>query len=70
MNDAYSEAARTRPFRSGRALASAAFFRERLGFKIDFLHGNPPFYARRSRAATRACIFAASRRRNFAELAG
>lgn len=24
--------------------ASAAFYRDRLGFEIDFLHGNPPFY--------------------------
>ncbi len=24
--------------------ASAAFFRDKLGFAIDFLHGNPPFY--------------------------
>ena len=29
--------------------ASAIFFRERLGFAIDFLHGSPPFYGAVSR---------------------
>lgn len=29
--------------------ASAAFFKETLGFAIDFLHGNPPFYGSVSR---------------------
>ena len=29
--------------------ASAAFFREKLGFQIDFLHGSPPFYGAVSR---------------------
>jgi catechol 2,3-dioxygenase-like lactoylglutathione lyase family enzyme len=24
--------------------ASAAFFQEKLGFEIDYLHGAPPFY--------------------------
>ena len=33
--------------------ASAAFFRDKLGFAIDFLHGNPPFYASASRGAAR-----------------
>jgi catechol 2,3-dioxygenase-like lactoylglutathione lyase family enzyme len=33
---------------------SAAFFRDKLGFAIDFLHGNPPFYASVSRDA--ACL--------------
>ena len=28
---------------------SAAFFRDKLGFAIDFLHGDPPFYASVSR---------------------
>jgi catechol 2,3-dioxygenase-like lactoylglutathione lyase family enzyme len=28
---------------------SAAFFREKLGFEIDFLHGSPPFYGAVSR---------------------
>jgi catechol 2,3-dioxygenase-like lactoylglutathione lyase family enzyme len=34
--------------------ASAAFFRDKLGFAIDFLHGHPPFYASVSRDA--ACL--------------
>jgi catechol 2,3-dioxygenase-like lactoylglutathione lyase family enzyme len=29
--------------------ASAHFYRDRLGFQIDFLHGNPPFYGAASR---------------------
>lgn len=29
--------------------ASATFFREKLGFETDFLHGSPPFYAAVSR---------------------
>ena len=29
--------------------ASAAFYRDQLGFRIDFLHGNPPFYGSVSR---------------------
>jgi catechol 2,3-dioxygenase-like lactoylglutathione lyase family enzyme len=33
--------------------ASAAFFRDKLGFAIDFLHGHPPFYASVSRGAAR-----------------
>jgi catechol 2,3-dioxygenase-like lactoylglutathione lyase family enzyme len=33
--------------------ASAAFFRDKLGFTIDFLHGHPPFYASVSRGAAR-----------------
>jgi len=32
---------------------SAAFFRDKLGFAIDFLHGKPPFYASVSRGAAR-----------------
>ncbi len=32
---------------------SAAFFRDKLGFSIDFLHGHPPFYASVSRGAAR-----------------
>ena len=32
---------------------SAAFFRDKLGFAIDFLHGHPPFYASVSRGAAR-----------------
>ncbi|HTT98921.1 MAG TPA: glyoxalase superfamily protein [Rhizomicrobium sp.] len=34
--------------------ASAAFFRDTLGFKIDFLHGEPPFYGSVSRGD--ACL--------------
>jgi len=33
--------------------ATAAFFRDKLGFTIDFLHGNPPFYGSVSRDAAR-----------------
>jgi catechol 2,3-dioxygenase-like lactoylglutathione lyase family enzyme len=33
--------------------ASAAFFRDKLGFAIDFLHGNPPFYGSVSRDDSR-----------------
>jgi catechol 2,3-dioxygenase-like lactoylglutathione lyase family enzyme len=33
---------------------SAVFFRDKLGFAIDFLHGNPPFYGSVSRGA--ACL--------------
>jgi catechol 2,3-dioxygenase-like lactoylglutathione lyase family enzyme len=29
--------------------ASARFYRDQLGFRIDFLHGNPPFYGSVSR---------------------
>ena len=48
--------------------ASAAFFRERLGFVVDFLYGAPAFYGSVSRGAARLhlrCV----RRPNFAELA-
>jgi len=34
--------------------ASAAFYRDSLGFSIDFLHGNPPFYGSVSRDG--ACV--------------
>jgi len=34
--------------------ASAAFWRDRLGFAIDFLHGSPPFYGSVSRGP--ACL--------------
>jgi len=33
---------------------SAAFFRDKLGFAIDFLHGQPPFYGAVSRGS--ACL--------------
>ncbi len=29
--------------------AAATFYRDRLGFRVDFLHGNPPFYGSVSR---------------------
>lgn len=48
--------------------AGAAFFRDRLGFSIDFLHGAPPFYGAVSRGA--ACLhLRCVRRPNFADLA-
>jgi len=34
--------------------ASAAYFREKLGFDLDFLHGTPPFYGSVSRGE--ACL--------------
>jgi catechol 2,3-dioxygenase-like lactoylglutathione lyase family enzyme len=34
-------------------LKSAAFFRDKLGFRVDFLHGNPPFYGSVSRDGAR-----------------
>jgi catechol 2,3-dioxygenase-like lactoylglutathione lyase family enzyme len=34
--------------------ASAVFFRDKLGFTIDFLHGHPPFYGSVSRGG--ACL--------------
>ena len=33
--------------------ASAAFYRDKLGFTVDFLHGQPPFYGSVSRGAAR-----------------
>ncbi len=33
--------------------ASAAFFRDKLGFRVDFLHGEPPFYGSVSRDGAR-----------------
>jgi catechol 2,3-dioxygenase-like lactoylglutathione lyase family enzyme len=33
--------------------ATAEFFRDKLGFGIDFLHGNPPFYGSVSRGGAR-----------------
>ncbi len=48
--------------------ASAAYFRERLGFEIDFLHGAPPFYGSVSRG--NACLhLRCVHQPNFAELA-
>jgi catechol 2,3-dioxygenase-like lactoylglutathione lyase family enzyme len=49
--------------------ASAAFFRDRLGFAIDFLHGEPPFYGSVSRDGV--CLHLRFvHQPNFAELAG
>ena len=48
--------------------ASAAFFREKLGFEVDFLHGTPPFYGSVSR--DEVCVhLRCVHRPNFAELA-
>lgn len=48
--------------------ASAAFFREKLGFETDFLHGTPPFYGSVSRGG--ACLhLRCVDEPNFAELA-
>lgn len=48
--------------------ASAAFYRDRLGFGIDFLHGEPPFYGSVSRGD--ACLhLRCVHEPNFAELA-
>ena len=47
---------------------SAAFFRDKLGFEIDFLHGSPPFYGAVSRGGI--CLHLRFvQRPNFAELA-
>lgn len=34
-------------------MRSTAFYRDRLGFVVDFLHGNPPFYGSVSREGAR-----------------
>ncbi|WP_404712771.1 glyoxalase superfamily protein [Sphingomonas sp. MMS24-J13] len=48
--------------------AAADFYKTRLGFAIDFLHGEPPFYASVSRDG--ACLHLRFvRQPNFAELA-
>jgi catechol 2,3-dioxygenase-like lactoylglutathione lyase family enzyme len=48
--------------------ASAAFFKEKLGFKIDFLYGEPPFYGSVSRDGV--CLHLRFvRQPNFADLA-
>ena len=48
--------------------ASAAFFRDRLAFEIDFLHGTPPFYGSVSRDHVRLHLRFVHRP-NFVELA-
>jgi catechol 2,3-dioxygenase-like lactoylglutathione lyase family enzyme len=48
--------------------ASAGFFKEKLGFAVDFLHGHPPFYGSVSRGE--ACLhLRCVHEPNFAELA-
>jgi len=48
--------------------AAAAFYEGKLGFRIDFLHGKPPFYGSMSR--DRACLHLRFvHQTNFAELA-
>jgi len=48
--------------------ASAAYFNEKLGFEIDFLYGEPPFYGAVSRGEI--CLhLRCVRQPNFAELA-
>jgi uncharacterized glyoxalase superfamily protein PhnB len=48
--------------------ASASFFKDRLGFEIDFLYGEPPFYGAVSRGG--ACLHLRFVHQvNFAELA-
>jgi uncharacterized glyoxalase superfamily protein PhnB len=48
--------------------ASAAFFQEKLGFEMDFLHGAPPFYGSVSRG--KACLhLRCVQQPNFADLA-
>jgi len=47
--------------------AAAEFYRDKLGFEIDFLHGNPPFYGAVSRDG--ACLHLRFvEKPNFAEL--
>jgi catechol 2,3-dioxygenase-like lactoylglutathione lyase family enzyme len=48
--------------------ANAAFFREKLGFEIDFLYGEPPFYGSVSRGGVRLHLRFV-KQPNFAELA-
>ena len=48
--------------------ASATFFQEKLGFEVDFLYGEPPFYGSVSRGG--ACLhLRCVHEPNFAELA-
>ncbi len=49
--------------------ASAAFFQEKLGFEIDFLHGAPPFYGSVSRDEVRLHLRFVHQP-NFVDLAG
>jgi uncharacterized glyoxalase superfamily protein PhnB len=48
--------------------ASAGYFKEKLGFEVDFLYGDPPFYGAVSRGEV--CLhLRCVHRPNFAELA-
>jgi uncharacterized glyoxalase superfamily protein PhnB len=49
-------------------VAAAAFYEEKLGFQIDFLHGKPPFYGSVSRDGV-SLHLRFVHRTNFAELA-
>ena len=50
-------------------METVRFYQEKLGFSVDFLHGNPPFYGAVSRG--RACLHLRFvHQPNFAELAG
>ena len=48
---------------------SAAFYREKLGFEIDFLYGTPPFYGSVSRGEAACLHLRCVHQPNFAELA-
>ncbi len=48
---------------------AARYYEERLGFKVDFLHGEPPFYGSVSRDDIRLHLRHVARP-NFVELAG
>ena len=48
---------------------AAAFYAERLGFQVDFLHGNPPFYGSVSRDHTCLHLRFVHDEPNFAALA-
>jgi uncharacterized glyoxalase superfamily protein PhnB len=52
----------------GDVSASAAFFKEKLGFAIDFLYGEPPFYGSVSRGGAKLHLRFVDQP-NFAELA-
>ena len=40
----------------GNVAASVAFFTQKLGFEIDFLHGEPPFYGQVKRDGARLAL--------------
>lgn len=49
--------------------ASAAFYRDKLGFGIDFMYGSPPFYGSVSRGEAACLHLRCVNQPNFAELA-